>query len=383
MKSIYRIVLSLAVALTAFGTLLAAVLQCPKCGREHAENAAACAHCGKELARPSAPAAAPAATTSPITRGTIAAEIAAVDRAEDQDRAAHTLLRARNTLALLKIAPDNGVARPAELLRAITDAERNLKEGTDECFGCRGTGKRIYSMMDLKGNLVKQSAAAGTVGCPVCKGEGKLKTIATPTRVTTRMATAKQAHDRWQQSRGWEEFGGVWLPPGVLATLDLQQKAALKVEASSKCSICHGFGSAGCATCKGIGALKCTNSKCTQGLEQCPTCKGKRKIADPSSTRGVERTCSNCGGSGVSACATCAGRALLACAKCESTGSAACKTCSGLGEPPACTKCDGLGLAPCRTCKGSGETRGAKCTTCNGLKQAACSTCNGSGHAKR
>lgn len=365
------------------GSLLAAVLQCARCGHEYTEGAATCANCNRELPRATTAKAPAAATKTSVTRDIILAEIASLDRAEDADRHAITLLRARNTLALMQLAPD-GAARPAEMIRAIADAERGLRETQDECFGCRGSGKRVYTMADLKGNIVKQSSAAGTVGCPVCGGAGKLPAINSAQRITTRMAAARQRYDRAQQSRGWQEFGGIWLPPGVIAGLDLREKTALKVAAASHCATCIGFGSFGCATCSGAAVIKCPNDKCVQGHEVCQICKGKRKLADPSSTRGVERTCTTCAGSGVAACAECSGRAKLACTKCESTGRAACATCKGLGEPPNCAKCDGTGLAPCRTCKGSGEGKGGTiCTTCNGAKEAPCSTCNGNGHAKR
>jgi hypothetical protein len=316
-----------------------------------------------------------------VTGETIRQEIASVTKSEDA-LPAITILRARNTLALLKLAPDASDRNTASLLTAITAAEKVMRDTEVGCFACRGTGQRIYTMTDLHGDVRQQSAAAGTVGCPVCGGSGKIPARATQTALIAQMSTANQTFERQQQARGWEGVAGVWVPKGVAEHLTLRQKAALKTTASSPCKTCYGLGFFGCTTCSGEGKLKCTNAKCVQGREPCPMCKGKRKITETTKGHSIEHNCPNCSGTGISICATCQGRGFLPCVKCESTGQIRCTACKGTGENGLCQKCDGSGLIPCRVCKGEGRVKGAPCTDCKGEKVVPCTTCDGTGHKR-
>ena len=367
------------------GTLIAKLLQCPKCGYEYQEGQATCQHCGTALPakQAAAPVAAPAAP--PITADIMSHEFADVEKARDAKQSGLLIFRARNTLALLKLAPEASNAGSGDLLTAIKEAETALRDAKIPCFACRGTGQRIYSLTDMHGDVRRQESAPGTVTCPVCDGAGKLPARTSQTVIVAAMSNAKQEFERQQQARGWENFAGIWLPKGLSDHLTIRQKAAVKGTLAGTCSTCYGFGFFGCVDCKGAGKLKCTNVKCIQGKEPCPVCKGKKKITDTTGGRGnsVAHTCNACSGTGISLCAICGGRAYLVCAKCESTGQIRCTTCKGTGENALCTKCDGSGLVPCAACKGTGEIRGAPCPTCHGEKEAVCTICNGTGHKVR
>lgn len=374
---------ALALSLLAAAPLIAKLMQCPKCGYEYESGTPTCAHCGKELPAEKKDAPPPAAAKAAVTAEIMDVEIGGVLRAQRNEHPALTILRARNTLALLKIAPESVRPRAADVLSAVTGAEKKLRDTEQPCFACRGTGQRVYGMTDMKGNVTYQQAAPGTVGCPVCNGAGKLGARASQNTIIAMFSEARQAYERAQEARGWEEFGGVWLPKGVAAGLDLHQKAALKTAGSQYCRTCHGFGFFGCAVCDGQGKLKCSNTKCVQGRETCPTCSGKKKVTESTGNRSIERTCPNCSGKGVALCATCEGKAWLECTKCESTGQTRCATCKGTAEQAACTKCDGTGIAVCRSCRGAGQYRGAPCDACKGEKETLCSSCNGAGHRVR
>lgn len=375
--------LAVVAALFAGCTLMAKLLQCPKCGYEYEEGVATCTHCGRELPAPKIDAVPAPTSRAAVTAEVIDQEVSTVTRAARNEHPAIVVLRARNTLALLKVAPEGAAARAAGLIEAMTAAEKLIRDAEQACFACRGTGQRVYGMVDMKGDVRYQQAAPGTVGCPVCKGAGKLPARASLNVIVSAMATARKTYERQQEARGWEDVGGVWLPKGAGEGLDLHQKAALKTAMAGVCTTCYGFGMLGCATCDGMGKLKCENDTCVQGREQCPTCNGKKKVTETTGNRSVDHTCPTCAGKGVALCATCEGQAFLACTKCEATGQAACKQCKGTGENPACTRCDGSGITPCRSCKGTGDYRGAPCPHCKGEKESTCSYCNGAGHRVR
>lgn len=375
------LVMSLALLLLG-GSLVAKLLQCPKCGYEYEEGAATCTHCSKELPRV-AVAPPPAAPAAPgITGEIMDREIARVQQARQQDRPALVVVRARNALALLKLAPEASRAQTASLVEAITEAERRIREIKEACFACRGSGKRETLFSNFKGEVHKQQSASGTVGCPVCGGAGQLASHALSTVLVSEMAKATQAFEREQQARAWENVGGAWLPAGVFASLSPRQQASVKSVTTAVCPTCFGLSFQGCTTCSGFAKIKCSNAKCVQGQEPCLVCKGTRRATTALSGRSAVRSCTACGQTGVADCSVCGARGYTECIKCQSRGELPCTTCKGNGESPACRKCDGTGLGPCKTCKGAGEIRGSVCLDCKGEKNALCTTCNGSGHRR-
>lgn len=371
---------SAGLALAAFAAM-AKLLQCPSCGTEYEEGGTACAHCGKALPAAKVEAAPVAAPAASLDGAVLDREIASVRQAAAAGNAGLAIERARNTLALLEVGPESQRAQSAALLQILTAAEKKIREKEKFCFACKGTGHRTFVFSGMSGSIRSQSTPEQ--GCIVCGGSGTLKGLATSAEIVSLMARAEQAYNRDQQARNWEEVGGIWVPRGVMETLDLNDRTALKKAAAKSCPSCHGFGRYGCASCEGCGKLKCSNTKCIMGQEPCPTCKGKGFVATVSTGRTGQRGCQACGKSGVSTCTTCSGRAHLECKKCSARGEEVCAACKGTGELPPCKKCDGAGLVDCRSCKGTGEIRGAPCPDCKGGKQAACTSCNGTGRYRR
>lgn len=372
--------------LLAAGSLLAALFQCPKCGYEQKEGQVTCEHCGGPLpATTAVPVRAPEAKPT-VTAAIMDAEISRVRQAQINERPAIVIVRARNSLALLKLAPDSVRAQAAELLSAIGDAEKKIRNGEQACFACRGSGQRITIFSSFRGQTSTQKGATTVAGagCPVCDGSGKLPTHASENTIVSEMAKAKQVFEREQVARGWEDAGGIWVPKGVAEKLTIRERAALKSTTGDVCTACYGFGFFGCVTCNGESKIKCTNTKCVQGKEPCPACKGTRKVTATSNGHSSDRSCTACGQLGVTTCTICGGRGYLDCTKCQARGEVRCTTCKGTGENATCIKCDGSGLAPCRSCKGTGELRGGTpCPDCHGEKSAFCTSCNGTGHKQK
>lgn len=344
MKRLFAI-LALAAACAAAQDVIPVV--CPDCDVEDLEAPWICPKCGKPLDAPDdepEPDPAPAAG-APAARTAARPADAATALREDVRRAAAglppaaALAAVRNAIALAALAPD--ALSPAER-KALHDRETallaRLASETAPCPNCHGTGRvdvprppkkptgRGKNFKSIESVAVSDLNAPPTQPCPLCSGTGKARRAVDRKRLAGLAGLGARDFGRAVRGAGREDFRGLWLPPGLLDSMDDAARAALVRAAPSlrACPDCAGTGTQPCRACGGFGRILCTN----RDFHAAPKSAGEgadRKAIESTLIAPVSRDpCPACGGAWDSpravACPDCAGRGVSACSSCSGTG---------------------------------------------------------------
>jgi hypothetical protein len=321
---------------------------CPDCNVEALEPPWICPKCSKQLEPPDiAPDPAPEpAERSEERNSSGPSDIASALRA-DARRAtgafaknpAAALAAVRNAIALAALAPDE--LSPADrkaLLGRETALLASLAAENAPCPRCHGGGrieappppkpvsKHGKNYKDIESVAVSGlNARTAMKTCPFCGGFGKFRRAIDRRRLAGVLGLGVRDLALAERAEGREEYRGVWLPAGVLDSLDDAARASLlrAFPGSTVCTACAGTGTQPCRACHGTGRVECTNrafhdtapKSAGEGADRaaiestllapssgkpCPKCGGPRDTARPVA-------CPDCGGRGVAACPSCSG----------------------------------------------------------------------------
>ena len=119
---------------------------------------------------------------------------------------------------------------------------------------------------------------------------------------------------------------GVWLPAGLLDTLDDTARAALlrAAPALRACPDCAGTGTQPCRSCGGLGRVLCANRAFHSPPKSVGEGADRKAIESTVLAPATRDPCAACGGTWDApravACPDCAGRGVSACASCTGTG---------------------------------------------------------------
>lgn len=318
---------------------------CPDCDVEDLEAPWVCPKCGRALDAPAEETsdAAPAPPAGSAARAPALTDAASALREDARFAAsaspAAALAAVRNAIALAAVAPD---ALSAAERKALHDRETallaRLASETAPCPHCHGTGRvdvpkppkaptgRGRNFKSIESVAVTDLNAAPTQPCPLCSGTGKTRRAADRKRLAGLAGLGARDFGRAARGAGREDFRGVWLPAGLLDTLDDAARAALlrAAPALRACPDCAGTGTQPCRSCGGLGRVLCAN----RDFHTAPKPAGQgadRKAIESTILAPVTRDpCAACGGTWDApravACPDCAGRGVSACAACSGTG---------------------------------------------------------------
>ena len=318
---------------------------CPDCDVEDLEAPWVCPKCGRALDAPAEETsdAAPAPPAGSAARAPALTDAASALREDARFAAsaspAAALAAVRNAIALAAVAPD---ALSAAERKALHDRETallaRLASETAPCPHCHGTGRvdvpkppkaptgRGRNFKSIESVAVTDLNAAPTQPCPLCSGTGKTRRAADRKRLSGLAGLGARDFGLAARGAGREDFRGVWLPAGLLDTLDDAARAALlrAAPALRACPDCAGTGTQPCRSCGGLGRVLCAN----RDFHTAPKPAGQgadRKAIESTILAPVTRDpCAACGGTWDApravACPDCAGRGVSACASCTGTG---------------------------------------------------------------
>jgi len=361
----------------------AALLICPKCGTEADGTAMVCPHCGAAL--PVIRVAAPAATNvpPPVEKHTTAVSDMALTAVHADVHLANESLSDRpelayayfeNALAVSRLVNREGMSADAgKVLAENLEHCRNLRaQRTRTCTTCNGTGRYTLQLQALSGDRKSQPHAPVSLsdgpGCPVCGGRGVVPASRLPDELRMLIARGRRDFVARQQAIGYVACGRVWMPPDLLALLDVKAQALVRTACPTPCSSCMGSGLQNCNQCKGSGKIKCSNEGCVLGWIT-------HKDDDP------DVHASKKAQSHKEICPVCQGTGRMTCPDCQSLGVLPCKVCNGTGRNVVCAECGGQGYGPCPKCQGTGRVGNLVCPECQGKGERLCPKCHGEGCA--
>ena len=262
---------------------------------------------------------------------------------------------------------------------------------------------------------VPPAAAAPTVPCPTCKGEGEAQQICLPCLGAGERWCTLCVRPTYLRRVPRDERLTEKDRLGIPRLLELEAKLAEDLQTLNP----RGRGQVPCpAKCIVLGKGEC--KYCEDEPPRCPACKGEelQRCPDCRGRGRAERACEDCGGSGRlpdpvaiapeqrASCGWCGGSAVRECVDCPPAGVrlAACYRCGGEGRS-ICEECLGSRKAPCRKCWATGnlsrwlgpktsnhcdacrrkgvlpcgscERGRVRCETCAGTGRQGCATCAG------
>ena len=367
---------------------------CPKCGWETDGSAALCPHCGaampvvkvEPIVPPSAAATGGVPTVAfqqfPAAVSDQALKAARADRQHADEcltngRPAVAYAYYGNALALSRLVRREGLPASAgqSLIDGLAQGRQQLIFTTRTCPTCGGTGARTIRVQTLAGD--KSPATTMTLPfsdstvCLTCGGRG----VVTTSRLANEMRVliAQGAHDfeLREQADGRVTSGRVWLPPELLALLNVKAQVLLRTGRPTPCASCMGLGQQDCNRCKGAGRIKCTGVGCVNGQIMVTD---NNALAAANNKKPLTHK---------EVCPVCQGSSLMACPDCLSVGTVPCKKCDGTGHNAICSECGGQGWEPCPKCQGSGQLGKVVCPVCQGEKNVFCLKCHGEGCSVR
>ena len=357
-----------------------ALLICQRCGHENTQGVAACTHCATPFPVRDTPSQASSDVEEDEAAGNgyLPQEIPEREIAEGQkyllerqyDVARFFFL---NALAL-EAATDPAIdhrQRTDAVLGMIRSAEQASSIIRKACPFCAGSGQRQIAFEGLRsggtGATIRSDRAISVEGgssvrCTHCDGTGVVFAEGTIEERKFARNAAASAYGVYQRARRYEPLGGAWVPPNVIDTLSVRQKARVMRSIVLPCRSCGGFGRSDCRHCNGLGHRPC--SRCNGG--RVPVVLARERVQ----RLGADRT---------QECDTCEGVGTLACGSCQAEGTIACKACEGSGEADLCRACTARGYVTCNRCRGSKVFRGEACAHCRAEGYLVCSSCKGRG----
>ncbi|MFU8781099.1 MAG: hypothetical protein ACNA71_08775, partial [Kiritimatiellia bacterium] len=359
-------------AVVAFGQLLI----CQRCGHENDGGAIVCVHCSTRFPGVDQPEPRPAAAVEERQDGYIAGQWVADELAEGrkyEQNQAYELARLffLNALALEGVThPAGHESRTGQLLQLVQVAEAAARSVRKTCPRCAGSGQQQVHFEGLgasnrgsSGDFGRAVSGAGAsqTACKRCEGVGTVVAVATIDDMKLVRGRAASAYRQYQQARRYAPLGGAWIPPGLVDTLTVRQKATIMRSVVLACNACGGYGRSDCKSCGGQGRIECKD--CDHG--RVPFERGDSRVH----RIGAEVT---------KACDACHGTGTLPCKTCAEAGTSVCRSCNGTGEARDCRTCSTRGYVLCRRCRGTQLYRGEACPACKGEGYTLCASCGGS-----
>lgn len=369
-----RLGLIIAAMLAAFWTW-AAVVICDKCGHEAAPDQVVCTHCGGALPKISSAVGLSIVTDQASNGATnIAAQALAAVREdvrlarENEARPEMALAFYGNALALLRLVPREAMPADAgsRLVDGMAVCHATLARTSRSCPTCGGSGSRGLKLQSLTGG--EDTKTVGGVICETCEGAGLVRSGRTADELRVVLGQGRREFEVREQAIGRVTVGRAWVPPALVAQLDLASQVLLRTAAVAPCAACQGIGRQTCASCRGLGRIKCRQSGCDGGWV---IRKSSNTLAPKTALR-QRMPCPSCQGTGWAACSACRG-----------SGAVVCAVCQGSGQALRCPRCGGAGTAECIRCRGSGRIGQSVCDVCGGTKLMLCSACHGEGRLSR
>lgn len=240
---------------------------------------------------------------------------------------------ARNTAAnFVHTPPKNGEA--VEIVRPSCETRA-------KCPACKGERQLVLEEPNFgQANGRLGGAKKRKSDCPVCGGNGFLKSFVNPAELKLSVAQDRERFAADHLRRGEIAIGEAFVPKDAYDRMSREERKLVEDAFPAPCPKCCWTGLEPCRKCSGNGTLACPEKDCKGGFLVTKTTTERTHTSSGGGSFGSHRgsigsrgrrtvhketkvtvtVCPTCSGANMIRCPDCLGRRAHPCAKCNGTG---------------------------------------------------------------